>query len=234
MTILGTTAPPLALPEPFAALRAHLPASGLAHRPCLKALLRRLTMNLSIACVIPAALFYVTLVAFDITFAVLTALAWSYGAVTWRWATKRAPSSLLALTVAVMSVRTAFVLATGNTFIYFFQPILANAVVALIFLLSLATARPVVARMASDFYPMDHDLAARPRIRRLFSRLTVMWAAVCVVKGLVSFWLLQSQSLANFVMIKNIAILAMTVVAIAISVWASVVVARKEGLLAPA
>jgi intracellular septation protein A len=231
MTIVGTTAPPLVLPEPFAAIRS---ASGLAHRPCMKALFRRLAVSLSIACVVPAALFYVTLVAANITAAVLTALAWSYGAVAWRWATKRAPSSLLALTVAVMSIRTAFVLATGNTFVYFFQPILANGVVALIFLLSLATARPIVARMASDFYPMDNDLAMRPRIRRLFSSLTVMWAVVCVVKGIVSFWLLQSQSMANFVMIKNVTILAMTVVAIAISVWASTSVARKEGLFATA
>jgi hypothetical protein len=224
----------LALPEPFAALRSARSAPGVAHRPCLKALFHRLAASLSVACVVPAALFYVTLVAFNITVAVLAALAWSYGAIAWRWVTNRAPSSLLGLTVTVMTVRTALVLSTGNTFIYFVQPILANGVVALMFLLSLATARPVVARMASDFYPMDDDLAARPRIRRLFARLTVMWAAVCVVKGLVSFWLLQSQSIADFVLIKNITILAMTVLAVAITVRASVVVARKEGLLVPA
>ena len=235
MTTLGTISPPLAPGRRSTRGEVYRhSASGLAHRPCMKAIMRRLTANLIVACAVPALLFYLTLVVFDISIAVLTALAWCYGAVVWRWATKRAPSGLLALTVAVMTTRTALVLATGNTFIYFVQPVVANGVVALIFLLSLATTRPVAARLASDFYPMDHDLAARPRIRQLFSRLTAMWAVVCVTKGIVSLWLLQSQSLVNFVMIKNIAIFSMTFVAIAISVWASLAVARKEGLLSAA
>ena len=201
------------------------------HRPRLKAVIGRLAVSLSVACVAPAVLFYLTLVALDISAAVLVALAWSYGAIGWRRLTGRAMSGLLVLTAGVLTVRTAFTLATGNTFVYFFQPVISDVAVGAGFFVSLATARPVVARLAADFYPMDRDVATRPRIRRLFWHLTLMWALVCLVKGAVSFWLLQTQSLVDFVLIKNISIISMTALAVVVTVWASVVVARREGLL---
>jgi hypothetical protein len=218
--------------RPFPALKGSQSSSP--ERPCLKTVVSRLAVSLWIACVIPALLFYLSLVTFNISVAVVVALIWSYGAIGWRWATKRRRSGLLALTVSVMTVRTAIVLTTGNTFVYFFQPVITDVAVGSVFLLSLATARPMVARLAADFYPMDLDLAGRPRIRQLFWRLTLMWALFCLVKASISFWLLESQSVVNFVLIKNISVISMTVLVVAATVQASVLVARKEGLLVTA
>lgn len=204
---------------------------GSAERPHLRAIIGRLALSLLVACVAPAFLFSVTLVFLGITTAVVVALVWTAGAIGWRWATKRAPSGLLAITMILMTVRTVVALGTGNTFVYFLQPVISDGVVAAVFLLSLATARPVVARLAADFYPMTIDIAARPRIRRLLWRLTLMWGLVCLLKGIVSFWLLESQSLVSFVMIKNISLISMTAVAVVATVAASTLVARKEGLL---
>jgi hypothetical protein len=192
-----------------------------------------MAVNISVACIVPAVLFYVALVTIGITAAVVVALMWTYGAIAWRWATKRPMSGLLILTVSVMTIRTAFTLATGDTFVYFLQPIVSDGLVAAIFLVSLATARPVVARLAADFYPIDVDVARRPRIRRLFWHLTLMWAVVGLAKGGVGLWLLQSQSLVDFVLIKNVAVISLTGAAVVVTVWASLTVARKEGLLAP-
>jgi len=66
------------------------------------------------------------------------------------------------LAVPGLSIRTAVAFASGSTFVYFLQPVLDNTVVASLFLLSLATARPVVARLAADFFPMTDDIA-KPR-----------------------------------------------------------------------
>ena len=204
------------------------------HRPSIKTIMRRLAVNLSVACVIPAVLFYVALVTINISAAVITALSWMYAAMIWRWATKRPLSGLLILAGAVLTIRTAITLSTGDTFIYFFQPVVSDGVVAIVLLVSLATARPLVARLAADFYPMDRDVAARPQVRRLFWRLTLMWALVSVIKGGVSFWLLLSQSLVSFVLIKDIMVISVTVLAVAITVWAATHVARSEGLIAHA
>ena len=209
------------------------PATSVPYRPALGAILRRLAVSLGVACVVPGVLFYTALVTYDVTAAVITALTWSYGAILWRWATKRRMSGLLMLTVAILTIRTAITLSTGDTFIYFLQPVVSDGVVALIFLASLATTTPVVARLAADFYPMNQDVATRPRIRRLFWHLTLLWGGVGLVKGGVGYWLLQSQSLVDFVLIKNIVVISLTVCAVGVTVRASTYVARREGLIGP-
>ena len=171
------------------------------------------------------------LVTIGIWAALVAALAWCYGAITWRMATRRRTSGLLAITVVVLTVRTAFALASGDTFIYFLQPVVSDAVVAAVFLVSLASARPVVARLAADFYPMSDDVAKRPRVQQLFWRLTLLWACVCIGKAVIAYWLLQSQSVATFVLTKNVALLVLTALATVATITASAAVARKEGLL---
>lgn len=201
------------------------------YRPALGAVLQRLAVSLSVACIVPGVLFYVALVLSGVTAAVLTALTWSYAAVVWRWATKRRTSGLLLLTVTILTIRTAITLSTGNTFIYFFQPVVSDGLVALVFLASLATATPVVARLAADFYPLDHDVATRHSFRQLFWRLTLLWGCVGLAKGGIGFWLLESQSLISFVVLKNLMVVGLTVLAVALTVVASTRVMRREGLL---
>jgi hypothetical protein len=202
-----------------------------ARRPHLRTILRRVALSLLTACFIPAVLFYVCLATINVWAALVAALAWCYGASAWRMATKRSRSGLLMLTVAVLTARTAFALASGDTFLYFLQPAVSDAVVAAVFFASLATARPVVARLASDFFPMSADVAKRPRIQRLFWHLTLLWALVCLGKASVTVSLLVSQSTMTFVVVKSICLLSITVLAVTATVLAAVWVARKEGLL---
>jgi len=190
-------------------------------------------MSLVTAVIVPTALFAVTLVIFNITVAVLVALAWMAGAMWWRRSAQRPISGLLVLGLAIMTIKTGITLATGNTFIYFVQPVVVDLLVSGVFLGSLLSARPIVARLAPDFFPMDAVIAARPAIRGLFRRLTLLWGLVILVKGVVTMWLLTSLSTVDFVLIKGGAILTLTVLATATTVTWSVVVARREGLLRP-
>lgn len=224
MSLLGAT--DLAAAPEDAAQREGEPV-----RPRLAAIVGHLSLSLLTANVIPAALFYVCLVTIGVSTALIAALAWCYGVISWRMATRRRMSGLLALTVAVLTVRTAFALASGDTFVYFLQPVVTDALVGALFLVSLISARPVVARLAADFYPMSADVAARPRVQQLFWRLTLLWAVVCTGKAVITLWLLESQSLANFVLIKNVAIIVLTALAVTATVLAAAAVARKEGLL---
>ncbi|MCW2776062.1 MAG: hypothetical protein JWN91_4388 [Nocardioides sp.] len=203
------------------------------HCPSLGAVVRRVGLSLLVACAIPAALFYVCFRVNGVWTAIFVALGWSYGAIAWRALTGRRTSGLLILTAVVMTGRTLIALLTDSTFLYFLQPIISDGVISVMFLLSLATARPMVARLAGDFYPMDHELSVRPRIRRLFWQLTLMWAALCLGKALMTLWLLQSQSLDTFVLVKSVSVLSINAAAVAVTIGAAVLVARKEGLLAP-
>ena len=210
-----------------------IPPTGAPTHPRLGSVIRRVSLSLLIACAVPATLFYVCFVVAGVWTAIVVALGWSYGAIGWRALTRRRTSGLLILTAILMTGRTVIALVTDSPFLYFLQPIISDGVVATTFLLSLATARPMVARLAGDFYPMDHELSVRPRVRRLFWRLTVFWAALCLGKSLMTLWLLQTPSLETFVLVKSVAVLALNVLAAVATVAAAAVVARQEGLLSP-
>jgi hypothetical protein len=204
------------------------------HRPHLSAVVRHVAHSLFIACAVPAAVFYACLVTVGVWPAILAALAWSYAAIAWRKATGRRTSGLLILTAIAMTGRTAVSVVADSTFLYFLQPIISDGVIAAAFLLSLATSQPLVARLAGDFYPMDHELHLRPRIRRLFWRLTLMWAVIGAGKAAAMLWLLLSQSVETFVLARSIFMLSLNIVAAAVTIVAAATVARREGLMGPA
>ncbi|WP_205472836.1 VC0807 family protein [Nocardioides sp. SYSU D00038] len=203
-------------------------------RPRLRAIVGRVALSLLIACVVPAALFWSLFQVADVWVAILAALGWSYGAIAFRAVTGRRTSGLLILCAIVLTGRTGIALVSDSTYLYFLQPIISDGVVAGAFLLSLATARSMVARLAGDFYPMDHELSVRPRICRLFTGLTVFWAVLSAGKAIATLWLLESQTLETFVTVTSISAPTLNSLAAVATIGAAVVVGRKEGLLGPA
>lgn len=207
------------------------PAADEPHRPRLVTVIKRVSLSLLVAVAVPAVTFYGFFALFGVWTAIIAALMWTYGAIAWRALTRRRTSGLLLLTAILMTGRTALALVADSAWLYFLQPIISDGIVATAFLLSLASARPMVARLAGDFYPMDHELAMRPRIRRLFRNLTVLWAVLGLLKATMTLWLLQSQSLETFVLVKSVSMLLINTLAAFATVGLAALVARKEGLM---
>ncbi|MDO9496399.1 MAG: VC0807 family protein [Nocardioides sp.] len=207
------------------------PAADEPHRPRLVTVIKRVSLSLLVAVAVPAVTFYGFFALFGVWTAIIAALMWTYGAIAWRALTRRRTSGLLLLTAILMTGRTALALVADSAWLYFLQPIISDGIVATAFLLSLACARPMVARLAGDFYPMDHELAMRPRIRRLFRNLTVLWAVLGLLKATMTLWLLQSQSLETFVLVKSVSMLLINTLAAFATVGLAALVARKEGLM---
>lgn len=207
------------------------PVERRAAPPRLRDVMARVAVSLATAVVAPTALFAAALVTFNVTTAVLVALAWMTAVMGWRWTAGRPVSGLLLLTMGIMTLKTGITLATGNTFIYFVQPVFVDLVVATVFLGSLCSARPIVTRLASDFYPMDAAIAERPDVRALFRGLTLMWGLVILAKGIITLWLLVSLSTVSFVLIKGGAIVTLTLTAVLVTVVWSVIIGRQGGLL---
>lgn len=205
-------------------------AAPTTERLHLRTVIARVSSSLATAVIVPALLLWVTLLLFDVPVALVVTLAWMVGVMGWRQVTGRPVSALLALSLAILTARTVFSLVTGNTFIYFVQPVFADVTVAVIFLGSLATARPVIARIAPDFCQLSAEVAARPQIRSLFRRLTLMWGLVILGKATITLWLLEILSTATFVLVKSGAILTLTVTAAVATIAWSFAVARQQGL----
>ncbi|MFL6099993.1 MAG: VC0807 family protein [Actinomycetales bacterium] len=194
-------------------------------------MVRHLTLSLLMANVIPGVLFYVCLVTGNIWAAFASALLWCYGAMAWRITTGRPRSALLWLTAAGLTAKTLISVSTGSTLIYFLQPAVNDLLIGTAFLVSLGTARPIVARLAADFFPMSQDIESRPRVQQLFWRLTLLWAVLCLLKAGVTLWLLHAESITAFVATKGLLTFTVLVFGTATTVFVAHRVARGEGLM---
>ena len=108
---------------------------------------------------------------------------------------------------------------------------LSDVAMAVVFAGSLWGARPLVSRLAGDFYPMDDDLHARPAIGTLFRRLTLMWALIWGAKAALALWWMEAISVSSYTGVKNLVVPIATISGATISVLLSHRVARREGLL---
>jgi intracellular septation protein A len=185
--------------------------------------------------IIPVGLFVLALHFTGVTGAIAAGLAWTYSAILIRVVTKRRIPGILILGAMTLTARSVLTFATGSTFVYFLQPTLGTAMVALAFLVSVPTGRPLVQRLASDFCPIPATLFEHAPVRQIFLRLTLLWAAAQFANAAVTLYLLLSQSVGVFVVTRTIVSLVITVVTIAIStVWflrsmrrAGVIAARR-------
>ncbi|MGQ0845955.1 MAG: VC0807 family protein [Sporichthyaceae bacterium] len=219
-------APPIALaPRAADAQRAR------PDRPALSSIVRHIGTNLLVSTVVPSALFMTCMLLGNIWWALAAALGWCYGALVVRLCTRRRTSGLLWLTIVSLTAKSAFAFASGSTFLYFLQPVLAETAAALVFLGSLVFGRPLVARLAADFYPMDDELAARPRIRSLFRRLTLLWGLILAAKATTTLYMLQTMSVGEYVATKSVLSPSVAVVGATATILLAARVARREGLL---
>jgi hypothetical protein len=205
--------------------------SGFAMRPVLLAVGRRSWPHLLEATFIPAVLFYVSMMTLGTGAAMVIVLGWAYGAVFRRLLFgQRVPGVLLLATIG-MTVRTIAAILSGSAFMYFIQPVATTVVLSGVFLGSVLIGKPLIARLACDFCPMDSSIEQRPRVARLFSGLTLLWAGVHLLNAATTFGLLMSLPLATFVAIKTGASLAITFSGVLFTVAWAIRIARRENLV---
>jgi uncharacterized membrane protein len=191
---------------------------------------RRSIPSLVEATIIPSVIFYVFVVSVGPAAAMLAALLWAYGSVLRRVVTGQRIPGVLQLAVLGLTVRTVVGLLSG-TFMYFLQPVATTVALALVFLGSLWWGRPMIARMAHDFCPLDDEIVSRPAVVRLFSGLTLMWAGVHLLSAGTTFTLLVTLPTSTFVALKTIISLAITISAVVFTVCWAIRIAHAENLV---
>jgi hypothetical protein len=194
------------------------------------AVTKRLVPYLIEATLIPTLLFYGLLVTYGLTWAFVAALGWTYTAVLRRVLRRNTVPGLLILACLGITLRTGVYLLSGNTFVYFFQPILRTLGTAGLLAASVLVGRPLIARFASDFCPLAPEVKDRPGIVRLFEQLTFLWAGVNLLAAVVSLTLLLTVPTAVFVGTATVSAWIITCTGVVVTVAASVRTARREGL----
>jgi hypothetical protein len=196
----------------------------------VKAVGRRMVPYLIEATIIPTALFYVFLITFELKWAIVAALAWTYTAIGRRLVTGSPISGLLVLATLGISVRTVVYLLSGNSFVYFLQPIMRTLATAAVFALSVCVGRPLIARFAGDFCPLTPDVQRRTAVVQLFRRLTYLWAGVNALTAAATLTLLLTVPVAVFVVTATVSAWIITCSGVVLTVSEAVRTASREGL----
>ncbi len=193
------------------------------------AVVRRCGPHLIEATVVPAVLFYACLVAIGLSAAYVAALGWSYAALARRLFRHQPVPPILVLGVIGITVRTLVAVISQSSFVYFFQPVLGTVAMGCVFLISVCVGRPLIGRLAGEFWPISAEMAECPAILRLFRRLTLLWAGVNLASAALTMVLLLSLPLGAFIAVKQVSGFAVTAAAVFVTVSHSLRTARREG-----
>lgn len=186
--------------------------------PTLRYLGRRAIPQILDGVVIPVGLFLLALKYWGIVPAIVAGLGWEAIAMTRRVRSGDGVPGFMIVGAAMLVTRSALALATGSTFVYFAQPILGAALVAIAFLLSVIIGRPLARRFAGDYCDIPAHVDSDVRVHAFMIRCSIMWAVVGFLNTGITIWLLLSQSTSTYVMIKTPLSIFVTVGTIAISV----------------
>lgn len=221
-----TTTPPAARPseagEPADAFHVVLPK--------LWSMTKHALPNILEGTVWPFVIFYIFLYATNVWGALFAALAYSYIGVARRLINGQRVSGLLALTTITLTVRTILGLASGSVVVYFLQPSLAKAALAVALLLSLTRAEPLLVKLARDFVPLSDEMMERPCVRRFFVQATVLWVVLLLVHSGLATYVLLNESVGYYVAFKSVLNLVVKGGGIGLSFAWFVYIARRNGM----
>ncbi|HEV3452412.1 MAG TPA: VC0807 family protein [Acidimicrobiia bacterium] len=186
--------------------------------PRLGALVRHAAPRVVEGMIAPVTVFLLALHFFNVAGAVIAGAGFAYAAIAGRLVTGRRVPGILLLGALTITARSVLALATGSTFLYFLQPALGTALVAVAFFVSAVTSRPLAGRLARDFCPIPDDVASAAPMRRFFVQITLLWAVTELTIAVLGSWLLLSQSVGVFVVTRTVSSLTITGLAIALSV----------------
>lgn len=199
-------------------------ANGVEHHhfelPRLRDLARRAAPQVLEATLIPLALFYAALRLLGPTGAIVAALGWNYLALARHLVRREKAPGLLVLSSVALTARSVLALASGaSLFVYFLQPSLATALIGGAFLLSVPLGRPLAEKLAHDFVPLPASFVKRPRIQRLFVRISLLWALVSLANAAGTIALLVSTPIATYLAAKTGLSGALTAGGVVVSFW---------------
>jgi len=171
--------------------------------PNLRAVAKRAGHNLVEGKLIPLLVFLAFLKFTGSTAAVVAAFAWSVACITFRVSTGRRVPGLVILAAAGLAARTIAAIATGSMVVYFLQPTASTALVGAAFLVSVGVGRPLAEKLAHDFCPFDETTASHPQLRQFFVRLSLLWSLTSMINAALTLWLLLTQPVTTFVVVKS-------------------------------
>ena len=183
--------------------------------------------------IVPSALFLIANGIAGINVAIAVGFAWTGTAIVRRVARSRRVPGMVIVGALTLVVRSAVGLATGSAVLYLSQPVIAAAVIAAAFLVSVFLGQPLAQRFAADFCTLPHHVLSHARTCECFSRVSLMWAGVGFANALLMFWLLMSQGTTTYVVTQTSLSIGVTAACVAASLlWFRNTMTRHDLMVA--
>lgn len=212
--------------------------------PGLRAIAEHAWLNVLTGKIVPLILFLALFRTIGITPAVLAALAWSLGVVAHQRAKGHRIAGLIIMSIIGNTAKTIVAIATGSVIAYFIQPTISTTLIGTAFLVSVPMGLPLAERLVHDFCPFDEATSNEPAFKAFFPKLSILWAATSLLNGAITLYLLLTQSITTFVIIKAFLGPTTTSITLVAGLWlfrrsmreagVHVVMARSMSQLAPA
>jgi hypothetical protein len=161
------------------------------HLPPLRPAARNAARLLTEATLVPSALFALLIHTSGLVSGIAAAVGWCWLVVLVRARSGRRLPGMLVLSACLFTARSCVALATSSAFLYVLQPALASIVTALLFLGTSLVGRPLTARLAQDFIHVPAHLLARPRVRRMFRDVGILWGLSRVADAAMTYGFLR-------------------------------------------
>lgn len=187
--------------------------------PGLRAIVAHAWVNVVTGKIVPLLIFLALFHWTGITAAVLAALAYSLGLVAYQRANGHRIAGLVILSIVGNTAKTIVALATGSVVAYFIQPTISTTLIGLAFMVSIPLGFPLAERLVKDFCPFDETTENEPAFAAFFPRLSFLWGATSLVNGGVTLYLLMTQSITNFLILKAFLGPVTTSMTIVIGIW---------------
>jgi hypothetical protein len=187
--------------------------------PDLRTVLRHAAPRFIEGTLIPLLLFIGGLKVLGVWGAMAAGLVWVYAAIVVRIVTRRPIPGILLLGALTLTARTVIAVASHSVVVYFLQPSLGTMLVAGAFLLSVPLDRPLAGRLAHDFCPLPTEMRTNLHVRRFFRQISLLWAFAQTAQATITIWLLFSQSVGTFVVLRSAVSAFVTVGAIIASAF---------------
>ena len=111
---------------------------------------------------------------------------------------------LVMISAIMLTVQTALVLGTGETWIYLLQFPLAKFGLFLAFAKSAPTKKPLVAQLATEVVGLLHPSAHYPGLQRFFQRATWLWSVIFLSLACVMGAWVTTESITAFIFMSTI------------------------------
>jgi len=119
------------------------------------------------------------------------------------WERRHARTGLAASIGFVIALVQALVgLASGSAKWYFAPAVIVNTVYGLLFLGSVFIGRPLAGVFASEMYPFPPEVRASATFRRVFLRVSLVWAAFLLARGALRMVMLVAGSVDAFIVVN--------------------------------